>query len=851
VDPGAPTAADAYAIDASLVARRLGVTPAAGLAPEEVARRIAAHGTNAIGEAKREPLWKMIRGAIFEPFIVALTIAGLLAIAVGEVRDGILILVVLVPIIGADVATEFRAERALDALRAASAPMARVRRSGTVSAVAAAGLVPGDVVLLKVGDIVPADLRLLSVDGLLLDRSALTGESIPEAASVAPHPVGAPLTARRCMAYAGTSIVGGRGEGIVTAIGVSTEFGEIAATLASRERRRSPLQRELDRLVRILLVVAIGLIVVTFGAGFVRGNPLGANILAGVSAAIAAIPEEPPVLLAVILGLGSYRLLKRGVLVRRLNAEETLGAVDLIISDKTGTLTQNRLEVVAVRAARGDAIVEVSGAERSDLLNDALRAEDDAWAGDASSLGSFSRALVAALSSEAILPDRAELVASSAPSHERPYALTAARRSGTIEELALGAPEVVVGLVDAAASTAAGVRERWLGAIDVAAEAGERLVALAVRRDGGAWSMRALIGFADPIRPEIASAMSTAASAGIQVIVVTGDHPRTAAAIARKAGLAGERIVTGEELATWSDERLAAELPTLHIVARSTPQQKLRLVRAARTDQRVVAVLGDGVNDAPALHGADVAVSMGSGTAVAREASDLVLGDDSFATLVYALGEGRRIVDNVQKGLIFIISTHVAFLLFILLATLVVSSAQVLLPLQILWMELFIDLSTSVAFERERAEPDVMRRPPRDPRRPLLSAGILANTVVAGGFTAIAAIVVMLNHDGNFAYRSWLAYTILVVSQCVRAYWNRSARWPIRSLAGNSVLLAACVFAIGIQVFIPIVPPLADLFHAQPIALGDWPLIAVIALAPAIVAEVVRGIRRGATIWVA
>ena len=844
----APSArAEAYALDVSRVAAALGVSPSTGLSSEEVVRRAAEHGANEIGEAKREPLWKMVRSAIFEPFIVALTIAGLLAIAVGEARDGILILLVLVPIVGADVVTEYRAERALDALRAASAPIARVRRNGTTAAAAAKGLVPGDIVLLKVGDIVPADLRLLSAEGLLLDRSALTGESIPEAANIAPQPADSPLAARRCMAYAGTSIVGGRGEGIVTAIGAGTEFGEIAATLASRERRRSPLQRELDRLVRILLVVAIALIVVTFGAGFLRGNPLGANILAAVSAAIAAIPEEPPVLLAVILGLGSYRLLKRNVLVRRLNAEETLGAVDLIISDKTGTLTQNRLEVVAVRAARGDAIVEVPDTERNDLLHDALRAEDDAWVGDASSLGSFSRALVAALSTEALLPDRAELVAASAPSHDRPYSLTAARRNGGIEELALGAPEVVVGLVGAAA----GGRERWLGAIDVAAAAGERLVALAVRRDGGAWSMRALIGFADPIRPEIATAMSTAASAGIQVIVVTGDHPRTAAAIARKAGLAGERIVTGEELATWSDERLAAELPTLHIVARSTPQQKLRLVRAARTDRRVVAVLGDGVNDAPALHGADVAVSMGSGTAVAREASDLVLGDDSFATLVYALGEGRRIVDNVQKGLIFIISTHVAFLLFILLSTLVVSSAQVLLPLQILWMELFIDLSTSVAFERERAEPDVMRRPPRDPRRPLLSAGILANTVVAGGFTAIAAIVVMLNHEGDFAYRSWLAYTILVVSQCVRAYWNRSARWPIRSLAGNSVLLAACIAAIGIQILIPIVPPLADLFHAQPIALADWPLIAAIALAPAAVAEVVRGIRRGTTIWVA
>lgn len=835
-----------------VVAARLGVDVSIGLSTDEANQRTELHGLNIIGETKRAPLWKMLRNAFFEPFIVALAVAGLLAVAVGEVRDGVLILVMLLPIVGADVATEFRAERALDALRAASAPTARVRRNGTVSRMAAAQLVPGDVVMLKVGDIIPADLRLSVIEGLLLDRSALTGESIPEEARVAPQTSDVPVSERRGMAYAGTSVVGGRGEGIVTAIGQHTEFGAIAASLALRERRRSPLQRELDRLVRILLVVAIGLIAITFGAGVLRGNGLGANILAGVSAAVAAIPEEPPVLLAVILTLGSYRLLKRGVLVRRLNAEETLGAIDLIISDKTGTLTQNRLAVITVRAAYDHTVSEVGEVERAEILRDALRAEDDAWSGDPASLGSFSRALLMALRTgtepiETLLPPRHELLAVSAPTHDRPYALSSARRGELTEELALGAPEIVLGLIEASATS----QEHWRQAINSAATAGERLLSLAVRHGDGAWTMRALIGFADPIRPEIAMAMRTATGAGIQVIVVTGDHPLTAAAIARQAGLGGERIVTGDELATWSDARLATELPTLHIVARSTPQQKLRLVQAARTDQRVVAVFGDGVNDAPALHGADVAVSMGSGTAVAREAADLVLGDDSFATLVYALGEGRRLVDNVQKGLIFILSTHVAFLLFILLATLVVSTAQVLVPLQILWMELFIDLAASIAFERERAEPDIMERPPRDPRRPLISAKILANTVGAGAFTALAAISVMLTHAGDLAYRSWLAYTILVVSQCVRAYWNRSAHWPIRSLRSNGVLLSACIVAVTMQVVIPLVPPLAELFHAQPIALGDWPLIVAIAAAPALLAEVVRGTRRGPKLWVA
>jgi Ca2+-transporting ATPase len=345
--------------------------------------------------------------------------------------------------------------------------------------------------------------------------------------------------------------------------------------------------------------------------------------------------------------------------------------------------------------------------------------------------------------------------------------------------------------------------------------------------------------------------MGMARGAGIQVIVVTGDHPRTAATIAREAGLAADSIVTGEELATWDDERLAAGLGDLHVVARSTPDQKQRLVRAARADHRIVAVTGDGVNDAPALHGADVAVAMGSGTAVAREASDLVLGDDSFATLMFGLAEGRRIVDNVQKGLVFLISTHVAFLGFILISTIFVAERQVLLPIQILWMELFIDLSTSIAFEREPPEPDLMDRPPRHAEQPLLTNGILARIALAGGFTAVAALAVMLTHGGSFQHASWLAYTALVVGQCVRAYWNRSLRKPIHWLGLNGVLLGACLVAVGVQVVIPFVPPLAEAFRATPLDLVDWLLVALVAFPPAAAAELIRLRGRGRLIWVA
>ncbi|MEO8638958.1 MAG: cation-transporting P-type ATPase [Chloroflexota bacterium] len=839
-----------HADAASAVAARFGVDRSVGLTTEEAERRAAESGPNALEASKREPLWRMLLKAAIEPFVLLLALAGALAILVGEVRDGILILVGLLPIIGAAVVTEYRGERALEALRDATAPVARVRRDGGLVAIPAASLTPGDIVLLQGGDVVPADMRITQAQRLLVDRSILTGESLPEDGRVEPDPADAPLASRHSIAYSGTSVVGGRGEGLVVAVGHATEFGRIAGGLASRERRRSPLQRELDRLVRILLIVAIALIAFTSGIGFVRGHPLGENILAGISSAIAAIPEEPPVLLAVILGLGAYRLLRRGVLVRRLNAEETLGAVDLILTDKTGTLTQNRLVVSSVRTLDGsvDDLVE-----RRKLLEQALRAEEDAWPGDDIAPGSFTHALrksVAEAGGHAEL-DVHDLLEAEPASDRLPVTRTRARRDGHVEALALGAPEVVLALVYSEALPEDAARTRWANLIEASTTAGERLLGLARRVDDDPWEMRALVGFADPIRPGIAEAMAMARGAGIQVVVVTGDHPRTAAAIAREAGLDADRIVTGEQVAAWADEKLAAELADLHVVARSTPEQKLRLVRAARSERRIVAVTGDGVNDAPALHGADVAVAMGSGTAVAREASDLVLGDDSFATLMYGLAEGRRIVDNVQKGLVFVVSTHVAFLSFILLSTIFVAERQVLLPLQILWMELFIDVSTSIAFEREAAEPELMNRPPRHAEQPLLTNGIFGRIAAAGGFTAVAALVVMLTHGGGFEHAAWLAYTTLVVSQCVRAYWNRSVREPIHRLGRNGLLAGAALVAVGIQMLIPYVPPLAAAFRATPLDLVDWLLVAFVAIIPAAAAELARMRGRGHSIWVA
>jgi Ca2+-transporting ATPase len=800
-------------------------------------------GPNELPGPTPSSLPTLIREAATEPFVLLLALAGILAVALGEVRDGLLVLLALAPIVGADVITGYRAERALDALRSASAPTAFARREGRVAEILAAGLVPGDVVLLRVGDIVPADLRLWRAKGLVADRSALTGESLPEPLSLEADAPGTPMADRHAIAHAGTSVIGGRGEGIVVAVGTATEFGRIARDLATMERRRSPLQLELDRLVRILLAVAVGLIAVTVGLGIARGQPMGENLLAGISAAIAAIPEEPPILLAVILGLGAYRLLRRGVLVRRLNAEETLGAVDLILTDKTGTLTQNRLAVSSLLTPDGP--VSEAG-RREEILRSALMAEEDAWyQPEGAPVSSFTRALRAALGElgvEARLDPAALLEAE--PAGDRPYSRTVTGPADRPELRLLGAPEAVLAQCSRLTPDE---RSAWQELVERSAGRGERLVLLASGPAAGSLRPLALLGFSDPLREGIREALSVAAGAGIQTVVLTGDHAATAARIAREAGLAAGETVTGQQLEGWDEDRLTAEVPGLAVVARATPEDKLRLVDAARRAGRTVAVTGDGVNDAPALQHADVAVAMGSGTAVAREASDLVLGDDSFATLMFGLREGRRMVDNVVKGLVFLLSTHVALLGFILVATLA-GFGQPLLPIQILWLELFIDVSTSVAFEREPAEPDLMERPPRPRGRALIDRTLLARIGLAGGFSALAALWLILGHPDEDHAR-WLAYSALVVGQAVRAYANRSLTRPLHRLGSNRLLLLACLAVVAVQALIPLVPPLAEAFRATPLAPEEWLLVAIIALVPAVLAQLVRALR-GWT-WVA
>jgi Ca2+-transporting ATPase len=842
IGPPAGPSRDAHARAADDVARALGVDPERGLDAGGAAARLEEHGANVLEEHHPPSVWLALWDAVSEPFVLLLAAAGIGAVLLGETRDGLLVLAGLIPIVGADVATTYRSERALAQLHEAVAPRAHVVRGGTRQTLLAADLVPGDILVLAAGDVMPADARVLPGGSLLVDRSILTGESVPEAASSAPDDPDAAVADRHAMLFAGTSVVGGRGRAIVVSTGRHTELAAIAASLGTDARRRSPLQRELDRLVRILLVAATGLVVVTVGLGMLRGQPMGANLLAGISAAIAAIPEEPPILLAVILGLGAFRLMRRGVLVRRLAAQEALGAVDLILTDKTGTLTRNALEVEEI--LRPDVPIDRNEANR--LMADALAAEDDAWTGPSGRRGSFTRALESALEERGAAVDLApeDVLEAVGVAEGRPYSIVRHRTADGWRELALGAPEAVMAIDPALARGA----DPWVELVRAEAARGGRLLLLAGRSAAEGWTLRALLRFGDALRDEVPDAVATATGAGIQTIMVTGDHVDTAAAIADAVGLPDGEALTGAQLRTMPDEAVAEQLRSVRIVARAEPDQKLRLVRIGQAAGRSVAVTGDGVNDAPALQAADVAVAMGSGTAVAREASDLVLGDDSFATLMDGLREGRRIVANVQKGLIFLVSTHVALLGFILIAT-VAGFGQPLLPIQILWLELFIDLSTSVAFEREPEEPGTMTRPPRPRSRPLLDVPILTRIALAGGFSASAALVILLVHPGPFEHARWLAFTTLVLAQTVRAYANRSLRLPLVRIGQNGFLALVCVLVVALQAAIPFVPPLADAFRATPLSALEWLVAVSIAVLPALVAEAVRA--RWRSDWVA
>jgi Ca2+-transporting ATPase len=820
----------------------------AGLSARTAGERLAQFGPNALQEsAGRHPL-AMLASQFTDFMILVLIAAAVIAGFIGEPQDTIVIVVIvfLNGIIG--FVQEYRAERAMAALKQMAAPMASVIRSGHAQQIPASELVPGDVVRLEAGNIVPADLRLLELAALKVNESALTGESQAVEKNPAQLKEGElPLGDRLNLAYKGTIVTYGRARGLVVATGMHTELGKIAALL-SGEAGKTPLQKRLARFGQMLALAVLAICAIVFIAGWLRGEPPLAMLLTAVSLAVAAIPEALPAVVTISLALGAARMVRQNALIRRLPAVETLGSVTYICSDKTGTLTLNRMHVDCV-LANGENRPGLADSNTSPwrelgiamaLCNDAVVDAGGKLLGDPTETALLASAHDAGF-------DKAELKTQLPRIAEIPFDSERARMS-TLHQvgdgillLVKGAPETLLPNCTSQL-TAQGLKTldhaRLHDEAESLAKQGLRVLAFAQRRlpivpdDLNATSVEtdlAFIGFAgliDPPRPEAAEAVAACKAAGIIPVMITGDHPATARAIARRLGIIDHdaKVLTGSQLARLTLEEFESEVERVRVYARINPEQKIKIVQALQDKGEFVAMTGDGVNDAPALKMADIGVAMGmGGTDVAREAAHMTLLDDNFATIVHAVREGRRIYDNIRKFVKYTMTSNSGEIWTIFLAPFLGLPIP-LLPIHILWINLVTDGLPGLALASEQAERNVMHRPPRPPSESIFAHGMWQHMLwvglLMGGvslFTQAWSI-----HTGTAHWQS-MVFTVLTLSQLGHVLAIRSERESLftQGLFSNWPLIITVLFTIGLQMAVLYVPAFNPVFKTQPLSFGE------------------------------
>ncbi len=796
-----------HAIDTAETIDILGANDKAGLSSAEARARLASHGPNVLPDGAREGALMRLLRQFHNVLIYVLIAAAVTTAVMGHWIDtGVIAAVVVInAVIG--FIQEGRAERALDGIRNMLSLEARVVRDGERRKIDAAEIVPGDVVELRSGDRVPADLRLIDVRDLRIEEAALTGESVPSGKSATAVSAGAVPGDRKCMAFSGTMVTYGRGRGVATATGANTEIGKISHMMESVAPPRTPLLRQIDRFGNRLSVVILALTIVFFAIGrYIHNYPTGELFLAVIGLAVAAIPEGLPAILTITLALGVQRMAKRNAIIRKLPSVETLGSVTVICSDKTGTLTRNEMTVQHVRSASAAWDVTGTGYDPAgeirrdgkavDASEDPVLAaivrgcglsneteveqSDGGWVvhGEPTEAGLRVLALKAGFDHRAatrhdILPFESD--------HKYMAAL-AAEADGRNTIWATGAPER---LLDRSArqATADGGDEPldhgfWKREIESLAATGERVIAVATREaDGGTLGhddirdmvFLGIVGMIDPPREEAVLAVRQCQQAGIRVKMITGDHALTAAGIASQLGLehSGEPI-TGNELEKLDDEELRRIVPDHDIFARTSPEHKLRLVRALQANGEVTAMTGDGVNDAPSIKSADVGIAMGiKGTEVTKDVSEMVLADDNFATIAHAVEEGRTIYENIRKTILFILPTNGAQAL-VMMAAIALGAAMPITPVQILWVNMVTAVTLALALAFEPAEPEIMNRPPRAPGASIIDAHFLwrvgfVSVVIAGLSHLLHHLSTQAGHGQEVA--SAVAVNTLVAGQ--------------------------------------------------------------------------------------
>jgi Ca2+-transporting ATPase len=852
----------------------LKVDPERGLSREEAEERLARFGPNILPEARRRGPLRILAGQFADVMILVLILAGLVSGWIGEWTDTatILVIVVLNALIG--FIQEFRAERAVASLKRLASPTARVLRDGTLLTVATRELVPGDLVLLEAGNIVPADLRLLDVARLKVEEAALTGESQPvEKTGALIRELDSPLGDRRNMAYKGTLATSGRGMGIVIATGMNTELGKIAELLRREKAAKTPLQQRLARFGQRLALLVLAICAIIFGVGLLRGEPPVVMFLTAVSLAVAAIPEALPAVASVSLALGARRLVRKNALIRRLPAVETLGSVTFICSDKTGTLTQNRMRVEAFFAEdRMRQVVDGGLPSRLwralALNNDARRGKDGQWTGDPTEIALQEAAANAGYDGAELAGDAPRLDEIPFDS-ERKRMTTLHREQGEIIAYAKGAPE---SLLPRCVSQWAGdgpeplQGEKILAAAQRMAAEGLRVLALAYRSFDEPpepptadviekeLCFLGLVGLLDPPRPEAREAVALCRNAGITPVMITGDHPATARAIAHRLGIADQdsRMVTGPELERMSLAEFEKKVEAVRIYARVAPEQKIKIVKALQDKGEFVAMTGDGVNDAPALGIANIGVSMEKiGTDVAREASHMVLLDDNFATIVGAVREGRRIFDNIRKFIKYTMTCNSAEIWTLFLAPFL-GLPLPLLPIHILWINLVTDGLPGLALAVEPEERGLMQRPPRPPSESIFAQGmwqhILWVGLLMGGVSLFSQGWAYFT--GTAHWQS-MVFIVLTLSQMGHVLAIRSERESLFSqgFLSNAPLLGSVLLTFGLQMAVLYVPVLQPLFRTE--ALSPEELLFCLALSSVVFwgVEIEKWLRRHGRIY--
>ncbi len=719
----------------------------AGLTQEEAQLRLQEFGPNLLSAEKSRGPLGIVLGVFREPMFFLLLLGATVYFILGSrIEAGVLLFFVLV-VMALTLFQELRAERSLEALKELSAPKARVLRDGEVQLIQGANVVPGDLVLLEEGDQVPADGAVLESLELFVDESLLTGESVPVSkltCGIVDLPPDEHF--RPDHVYSGSTVVLGRGLVLVTSTGDDTVYGGIGKALAGMKTPPTPLQRKTSRLVRWLAVVGLFLAIIVIVVTFVRGETLLASLLAGIALAMAILPEEFPVVLTVFMSLGARRLARNDALIRRIPAVETLGSATVLCVDKTGTLTENRMSVRGLYIHGHLHVAE----EDLDDPDDRMLLEAGVLASEKEPYDPMERAFLTLAAQRDVEPTA--LYATHELVHE--YAFDVQEKMmahiwqsdhGT-QLVAKGSPESLLPLCDLPDAE----RIAALESAEIMADRGLRVLAFG-EADGVAPPYRerfqeyplrflGLIGLKDPARAGIEESIARAQAAGVRIIMITGDHPATARAIGHEIGLDNhEHVLTGKELDGLSTEELAEEASRTSIFARVIPEHKLRIVEALQSRGEIVGMTGDGVNDAPALKRADIGIAMGMrGTEVARQAADMVLLDDDFTTITYSIEDGRRIYDNIKKAMAYILIIHIPIALTALLVP-IVGLPLLLLPAYIVLLELLIDPTCSIVFEGQAAEPDIMRRPPRDPAEPLVDRSILLQTLSQG--LAVLAVV--------------------------------------------------------------------------------------------------------------